>query len=212
VLPFASFVYFSHDDNFYLNDAMTSVDVAADVVRDAAAQPVVLYPGDVWDFTAPSPSATAGAIARYHADAARVRREGPRHRSEPVPIERVLEHGRDFVGRIRARNGVWARLLPRARVFLEDVGQTVTIGAEGPRLAAGSRSPDIVCRSDVLDYAFLHDWGLRTADINGRFQVPRGGRYWRVKSWGTLAGFNGRAEGLSEIGRTILGRIRSRLP
>jgi hypothetical protein len=47
VLPFASFVRFSHEENSYMNSAVNSLDdVAARVDRSRL---LVMYPGDVWN-------------------------------------------------------------------------------------------------------------------------------------------------------------------
>ncbi|NJN84287.1 MAG: MBL fold metallo-hydrolase [Caldilineaceae bacterium] len=48
-IPFASFVYFSHEENVYLNDEVNTVHRAAEfIASQSASEPVVLYPGDHW--------------------------------------------------------------------------------------------------------------------------------------------------------------------
>jgi UDP-MurNAc hydroxylase len=69
VIPFASFVYCCHEENFHMNAAMTGVtDLAARLRNEAGVQPVVLYPGEVWSVGATMDPAPA--IARYMADLA----------------------------------------------------------------------------------------------------------------------------------------------
>lgn len=49
-VPFASFVYFSHEENRHLNDAINTIARAHDFIRrETNTTPVVLYPGDQWD-------------------------------------------------------------------------------------------------------------------------------------------------------------------
>ena len=49
VIPFASFVWFCHEENFYMNSAMRPVGDAAEwIAGQTEAQPVVLYPGERW--------------------------------------------------------------------------------------------------------------------------------------------------------------------
>ena len=67
VVPFASFVWFCHEENAYMNSAIRPVGDVADILRtQTAAQPVVLYPGDRWEIGSAMDSSTA--IARYAGD------------------------------------------------------------------------------------------------------------------------------------------------
>jgi len=67
VVPFASFVWFCHAENAYMNAAIRPVSDAADMLlTQTDAQPVVLYPGDSW--TVGETHDSSAAIARYAAD------------------------------------------------------------------------------------------------------------------------------------------------
>lgn len=211
VIPFASFVYFSHEDNFYLNAGMTSVAGAADAIRGRTSGiPVVLYPGDRWDIDS-GPPVPDTALERYAADQARVTREGFRHRSSIVPLQTLLTNGAAFLERLRKRNGPPTRLLPAATVYLEDHNQALVMTPGHVRTTPlGPEVCDLVCKSDALNYCFQFDWGGRTLDINGRFQAPPKGHYWRFKAYATLAGFNNRGEGFAEILQTVIRRARNR--
>ena len=67
VVPFASFVWFCHEENAYMNSAIRPVgDAAAIIEQQTSAQPVVLYPGDTW--VVGDSIDNASAIARYQAD------------------------------------------------------------------------------------------------------------------------------------------------
>ncbi len=48
VLPFASFVYWCHNENRYLNKGVIKVQRAVDLIQGQNANPVVMYPGDSW--------------------------------------------------------------------------------------------------------------------------------------------------------------------
>src|SRR5262249_46881771 len=63
-LPFASLIYFSNEENCYLNDAVNTPRVAAGAIHAAGSTPLVLYPGDAWQVGDPA-SGTAAALARY---------------------------------------------------------------------------------------------------------------------------------------------------
>ncbi|TFG96372.1 MAG: MBL fold metallo-hydrolase, partial [Myxococcales bacterium] len=59
-LPFASFVWFCHEENAYLNRFHNRVEIAATALRERThSAPVVLYPGDRWELDAAHDPASA---------------------------------------------------------------------------------------------------------------------------------------------------------
>ena len=49
VVPFASFIWFCHEENFYMNEGLASIDKVAQAIESgSSAQPVILYPNDCW--------------------------------------------------------------------------------------------------------------------------------------------------------------------
>jgi hypothetical protein len=210
VLPFASFSYFSHQDNWYLNEGMNRIGPVTDFIRhNTAAEPVVLYPGDCWEFSDSGAYDCSRALERYAQDYERVQREGYPHKSRKVSLEKLLEHGNAFAKKLRLRNGALVSvLLPPATIFLQDHNQAVCLSLRGLRSVSRDKEDcDLICNSDALDYCFLWEWGGRTLDINGRFDVPAHGQYWRFKMYATLASFNSRGEGLKETVRTVQRRV-----
>ena len=57
VVPFASFVYFSNEENSYLNDHINRPADAAAAIAEAGAAPLILFPGESWDAGAPHDNA-----------------------------------------------------------------------------------------------------------------------------------------------------------
>ena len=46
VIPFASFVWFCHEENFFMNEGMNLIGDVAGRIAETPATPVVMYPGD----------------------------------------------------------------------------------------------------------------------------------------------------------------------
>ena len=60
VLPFASFVDWCSEDNWYLNDGIVRVaEIVEQTRRDGRAEPLVMFPGDVWEVGTPIDNASA---------------------------------------------------------------------------------------------------------------------------------------------------------
>ncbi len=99
VLPFASFVWFCHEENFYLNAFHNRVDKAAEHLRTrTSSAPIVLYPGERWEVGAAHDPAPA--MARYAIDydslATRERIHSP-----PVPVDALVAAGSEYCARLR---------------------------------------------------------------------------------------------------------------
>ena len=78
VLPFASYIYFCHEENFYMNDNIADVKTVADEISSAGSIPLVLYPGDIFDFKnkhleATAATVTNAAIGRYQSDISNIK-------------------------------------------------------------------------------------------------------------------------------------------
>ncbi len=134
VIPFASYIWFCHEENDYMNECVTSPRIVSQRLRaEAGAQPVVLYPGDVWKLN--SPMDPESAIARYEADIASIPSR-PRHQAKPVDIAALVEAADRFSARLTADHSAF-RL--RIREVLQNARHTLRRSRLSPiraRLAA----------------------------------------------------------------------------
>ncbi len=108
VVPFASFVWFCHEENGFMNAGANRIDTAAGYLREnVSAEPVVLYPGDRWRVGEPVHS--GAALERYARDYAECEAREPATSaglSEEDLIESsqaYLETLRHDAGRLRMR-------------------------------------------------------------------------------------------------------------
>jgi len=196
VILAASYVWFSHEENGYLNDGMNTPEAAARFVAErTSAQPIVLYPGDEWDLR--SPRDCSDALDRYAADRRKV--AVPLHRSETVPFDELRSLAAAYRSRMAAQNNrllVWLAsspilpLLPRLTVHLPDLDRVVTFDLRrGLReVDTSPERADLSTASENLAFVFRHDFGGDTLYVNGRFVCPTGqsGKVLRAFALGTL--------------------------
>lgn len=184
VIPFASFVWFSHEQNYYLNEGMNRVgDIAECLENELHVKPVVLYPGDTWEVGTPHDSEMT--LKRYEADYGKVFANPPLDGVKTASNEELLLASEKFLAQLRARNNrLFMRFLPPARIYLTDKDQTAIVHALALRLIQGRiGAPDIEMSSDSLLYCFKFGWGSDSLQVNGRFQVPPGAnsrRFFRI--------------------------------
>jgi hypothetical protein len=195
VLPFASFIWFCHEENAYMNQAFMGIDDVELAFR-TRAEPVMMYPGDAW--TIGDAHDNGPALARYRADQQSLP-DRPRMKAAVVPLDTLIESSRSFCralidgsdrSRVKAR---WAaqsfrrgagRPLPDrlvdlvtlraapASIWLTDHQAAYTFDPEhGLAPAALAKDQcDVHLGSESLHFAFKFLWGGQTLSINGRFQ------------------------------------------
>ncbi len=99
MIPFASFVWFCHEENAYMNEALVDVErIVTRLRNDTNAQPVVLYPGDAW--TLGEQIDSSSAVHRYRADIAELASR-PTISGERVAMETLTEAADKFTRRLR---------------------------------------------------------------------------------------------------------------
>jgi hypothetical protein len=183
-IPFASFVYFSHEENKYMNQGINKPAKACEAILSAGSTPVLLYPGDVWNVDQTWDNTSSSE--RYEREYAMLpTREYHKSKKSFTEIE-LIQGCNEYLKRLKKKNNFFlirlARYLPVLRVFrpftlkVEDLNAVYSFdifkGLE--RLPEGSPY-DIKIHSECLDYVFRFEWGYDTLTVNGRFRADMNG-------------------------------------
>lgn len=186
VIPFASFVRFSHQENAHMNLQLNSIDDVAERVDPSRL--VVMYPGDVWDLSGPF-AGTPRAVAAYREDFRRIK-DFPVRTHEVVAIEKILATVDKRLQDMRRRyHDVLLRWIPPVTFYLEDLGRALQVDVRrGAREIALGRSDCMVClSSQAMWYTFGYRWGLPTLGVSGRMTLnPPERPFRRLKKLGAL--------------------------
>ena len=185
-LPFASLIYFSNEENSYLNDAVNTPRKAADAIAAAGATPVVLYPGDAWQ-VGDAPAGNDVALARYDRRYGELRLLPRRGAGASVSLEELRPAFAAYRDRVFARNSRWlivllSRLKPLGvfqpvRVRLSDLDCVVVVSvvsglSDAPKQ---DRAADVAMHSSSLLFLFKNEFGFDTLTVNGRFEAGADG-------------------------------------
>jgi UDP-MurNAc hydroxylase len=175
LIPAASYVWFSHEENCYMNVQVNKTgDVHRFAKRKLGLPTHVLYPGDEWIVGEDHDS--AAAIENYERDYDRVAHRSEFAKSPPIALERLMEAQRGYVSRVsRRNNALLLNALPSAVVFLEDLNIVVRMSFRGLQPLRYGASADIALSSDSLHYCFMREWGGDALSSNARYRVPAGG-------------------------------------
>jgi len=184
VVPFASFVYFSHVENFYLNDSVNQIPEVVEAIESAGSRAVVMKPRDIW--TVGASWDNAGAI-RYWRDACASMDALPRRPiGKSIELGKLVDDCRLYQQRIFNKNSKWlirlASSVPVVGAFqpllirLTDLNTTVRFSFfDDLREAPGAARADVEMASENLDFIFLNEFGYDTLTVNGRFEASTEG-------------------------------------
>ena len=114
VIPFASFVWFCHEENHYMNSASNTVNEVEAALRERAdATPVVLYPGDRWQVG--HEHRNDEALERYRADY-RSLPGRERQKAKTLPLDTLQDLAERFCARLNGQVGPLRLRLRMARM------------------------------------------------------------------------------------------------
>jgi len=173
-IPFASFVYFSHAENSYMNAAVNRIgDIYEFATRQLGVSTVVLYPGDKWEVTEPRDS--IDSIRKYEQDFDSAVSLSP-DTSPSIQMRKLRETADGLIRKCSNKNNrVLLKAIPPAVIRLDDLGIEVELSYRGGLHEVEGKHPDIVMSSDSLNYCMQYDWGGDTLAVNGRYRAPQDG-------------------------------------
>ena len=173
-IPFASFVVFCHQENFFMNRGVNRIaDIFEFLTTDLRQNAVVLYPGDRWGVGEPRDSREA--IRAYENDFQSALNTAP-GTSKAAETGVLQDAMQKLATKCKKENNQWLlAAMPASVVRLSDLGKDVELSFRKGLREVSGRQPDIIVSSNSLLYCLTTDWGGDTLKINGRFEVPAGG-------------------------------------
>ena len=207
IIPFASFVRFSHKDNHYMNDQMNKIEnVEKFINENTNSDPVVLYPGDTWSGKEKIDNSLA--IKKYTNDLQKNLELS--NDLQIVEFNELQRLASSYIDNIKKRNNwTFVSLLHKfnffktTNIFLEDLNMSVSFNlVDGLEKSKINKSDvDIITDSDSISFAFSWDFGVDTLFVNARFRTSGGKimNFFRLFLIGTLNN-NGRTFPLGVIG------------
>jgi hypothetical protein len=173
IVPFASFVYFSHTENRYMNRWVNTPDYVTEQLQDLTCKVQFLYNGDSW--SSPANFVLNGdPLERYRKDfASLAERHYLSHASSS--LDELIDLGRKLLKNVRAAfPRPVLRMAAPIYFYVTDLGTAIRFDLPGGVVKVNDRSKgqcDIAVGSQALCYAFRFPWGFGTLDVSGRYEV-----------------------------------------
>jgi UDP-MurNAc hydroxylase len=174
-IPFASFVYFSHDENRYMNDWINTPGRDLDRLEGVPTKVQFLYHGDRFTMEGGA-EVVLDPVVRWEADFAAVPSRPTRSASRHG-VDELVKAGRRLVEEVHERlPGVVLRRARPLQFFVEDQGAAILFDLARGQVQptpAGRDACDIALGSQALWFAFTFAWGFGTLGVSGRYQQLR---------------------------------------
>ena len=178
-IPFASFIYFSSEDNKYVNPFANTVGDAYNYLNQQRQNAAVLYPGDSYEVGSAHDS--SAALQRYASlpgwD------DLTYDPIETKPLGEIFEAYTAMVKQLRERYPRALLMLMRpVTIRIPDLDKTVEFSLASGRIAETQESyqPDLSINSQPLWFGFKFPFGIQTLGVSARFQLHKNFRNWKM--------------------------------
>ena len=179
-IPMASFIYFSSEDNQYVNEYANKPQDVVDRMTREGQQCAVLYCGDSYHVGQPHDSAPA--LDRFRKLYSTMDQQ-PIDRSPVVELS-VIQQSFDAKQKHFRQSypSVVLRWLKPVVVRIPDLDKTIEFSLnEGwLREISAETAPDVTIHSQPLDFVFHWPFGLQTLGVSARFTLHKNGKNWRM--------------------------------
>lgn len=194
VVPFASFVYFAHAENAYMNAGINTPETTVRFIeRNCGAAPVLLMPNEEWDGL--SEKSNDAAIAYWNARYAEALATPGDPAGPSLDFDTLREKAEAMSARVRQRNNFFLvrtlqglGLISPVDFELTDLGLTVSFDWKRGLQRTERQSDDRVrLHSESLAFIFDNDFGIDTVNVNARFDTTMAGKKRMIRLFSVLA-------------------------
>lgn len=210
IVPFASYVWHSHVENFYMNDSINNIDYANDfLLKNCEAKIVVLYPKDNWNIDKNHNSSRS--IEFWMKDYHNVISKENLTPTNSVSVEQLKSASDSFTSKLKQKNSVLLNIGRPTFIHLSDHNQVVKFSLNGLSIVKRDMEIcDISMTSDAFFYCLSNLWGGSTLRVGGRYYIPKNGNYFSFKFFFQIVSLmnnHGRSFGIKSFIRLAIKKI-----
>ena len=171
-IPFASFVYFCHKENHYMNAWINTPDHVQQRLSHAATQLEFLYNGDSWS-SEDGLHVNGDPLERYRADFQEIQNL-PYRTHQSYSLEELRALGNRLIHKVQL-SFPWliVRKVAPIYFYLVDLNAAIRFDLRRGTVEIAQRTKeqcDIALSSQALWFAFKFPWGFNTLDVSGRYE------------------------------------------
>lgn len=218
-IPFASYIYFCHEENRYMNDEITNIEKVKDVIEENNSKPIFLYPGSSYEINN-NKNTFESDFLKYKKDFLNINSK-EFIKTKTINFEELKLNSENYLKKIKSKNGssimyaiylisVLSNLLfkkdffgfSNTKIHLSDINKFIEFNwIKGLRVINEDKFDyDVQISSESLNYIFLYEWGIGSLMINGRGNYDSEYKRWKFNRIFSLGQIN-------STGKTLLKKI-----
>ncbi len=208
-VPFASYVWFCHKDNFHLNEGANKISEIHHLLENSGTRSIVLYPGESWQVGEEHDSVQS--VDKYEKDASLINDDNLTE-FDSVEIEELKTHASQNIDRCLTRNNKRKLFSYRdLNVFLNDHDRAYAFSySKGLMESDLNREEcDVAMHSQSFMYCLDHDWGYDTIHIAGTFEKPSGGDFQNFLEYQWIGTLNNKGESMPGLFKRVQNKLSS---
>jgi hypothetical protein len=173
-IPIASYVWFSHEENFYMNDSINTIDKVYEFSLLNKVEPIVLYPTDKYKIG--TTHNNSKSIDNYLLDINNITIQNTR-KTISSSLTEIKKSGHKLTSQLKKEDLFLLALLSfyPIKFYLTDLNIAVRFSSLfGIKEIKNTKSnTNIHLTSEVLNYCLKFNWGFGATNVNGRFQTNK---------------------------------------
>lgn len=185
VIPFASFIFFCHEENKFMNDQIADLENVCNIIKKNNSQPIVLYPGSIFSFDHDYKK-YADNISKYKTDFYNIK-DFNFIKTNTIELIHIEEASYKYFKKIKKENNYFLMILiHHFAKALNSIYKKDVLGLCGVNIMISDQNKiyrfnwfrgfhkinstvfDIKISSESLKFIFDFDFGIGTVLINAR--------------------------------------------
>lgn len=208
-IPFASYIYFCHEENKYMNDEISNIDKVRDTIKNNGSDPIFLYPGSNYKI-GDNPNNFENDFLKYKKDFFNID-SNKFIKTKIIDFKELKLNSGSYLQKIKKKNGNLLMLFicfismlskfifkkdffgfSNTKIYLFDINKYVEFNwINGLKeINTDDIDYDVKISSDSLNYIFLYDWGIGSLMINGRGSYASEHKKWKFNRIFSLGQIN----------------------
>ena len=185
VIPFASFIYFSNKENFYLNDSINKPSDVIDKFKDSKSKIIIMKPNDLIgdNFQDTSNVESIDFWNKHYTEI----NQKKINVYDTVNYELIYENFLKYCERISIKNNMTFIAIIRSIspipffnpvvVNILDLNITLKFDYVSTKIEHTTEAPMICLKSESLNFIFSNSFGFDTLTVNGCFEEGKVGGF-----------------------------------
>jgi UDP-MurNAc hydroxylase len=206
-IPFASFVWFSHKDNYHANEQSNDIQKVCDFISTTNSTPIIFYPGDQWKVG--DEYSNIASIKNYTNDR-NIITEGNVFSHDIVHLETLMASSEKYrMKALEINDKTKLNSYKPFYAYVTDLQKTYSFNYKNGLVESDKKYDDcdVAFCSQNLKFVFDFDFGWSTIMVAGTFEKPINGNWKNIEEYQWIGTLNNQGKRMNGFWTRVKDRI-----